>query len=126
MAKNSTNRATLIYNIPLNYRFFLQKIMSSFLSYLNSGLFDSSSFLMYPIEGKYISNKTMNSGIYHEKQVLLNCGLHMLNNLFQDPQAFSKVSPSYFNILSLWYTSYVCHFNCLFNYRMSWTTSGKS
>ena len=49
----------------------------------------------------------MNSGIYHEKQVLLNCGLHMLNNLFQDPQAFSKVSPSYFNILSLWYTSYV-------------------
>ena len=28
--------------------------------------------------------------VYHEKQVRQMCALHVLNNLFQDPQAFTK------------------------------------
>ena len=37
------------------------------------------------------------SDIYHEKQMKELCALHSLNNLFQDPSAFSKVM--YLNLM---------------------------
>jgi len=41
-------------------------------------------------QGQEANEVTRKSQVYHERQVRQMCALHVLNNLFQDPAAFSK------------------------------------
>lgn len=48
----------------------------------------------------YIANSANNQqNIYHERQIKELCALHSLNNLLQDPTAFTKASD--FEMLNL-------------------------
>ena len=67
--------------------FFLSKFWSSIFTALSSVITRSMSCL--PIRGMK-SEETVTSQIYHERQYFELCALHALNNVFQDPDAFSK------------------------------------
>ena len=77
------------YNIPYSYSFIIVEKKSVDIYGRNLTTSVNTSDATHMIF-KYQEDKMQEENIYHEKQSRQLCALHVLNNLFQDPNAFTK------------------------------------